>query len=115
MNTEVQAYIDSVADARRELFLKLHDIIQQNFPEAAGKISYQIVGYKVKNGWVYLGYWKQGVSIHVGYLPMLADFKAKYPKIKAGKGCINLKLKDEIPWEFIEQVIIKAMRESAKQ
>jgi uncharacterized protein YdhG (YjbR/CyaY superfamily) len=109
MNADVQLYIDAIADARRDILLRLQDTILRHFPEADIKISYQIPSYKVKTGWVFLGYWKQGVSIYVGYLPMLTEFKAKYPKIKTGKGSINLKLTDEIPWEYIEQLIKHAL------
>jgi hypothetical protein len=38
---------------------------------------------------------------------MLIEFKTQYPKIKTGKGSINFKLTDNIPWDYIEQVISK--------
>ena len=111
MNAEVLGYIDYVTDERRGLLLKLQKIILHNYPDALVRISYGIVNYKLPTGWTFLSYWKQGVSLHVGYLPLLADFKTKYPKIKTGKGSINFKLKDEIPWEYIESLIKQAMSE----
>jgi uncharacterized protein YdhG (YjbR/CyaY superfamily) len=107
MNHEVQAYIDSVSDGRKDLILKLQEIILRNFPEALVRISYNIVNYKLPTGWTFLSYWKQGVTLTVGYLPMLIEFKTQYPKIKTGKGSINFKLTDNIPWDYIEQVISK--------
>jgi uncharacterized protein YdhG (YjbR/CyaY superfamily) len=109
MNTEIQQYIDSVIDERRILFLKLHHIILKLYPGIEPKISYRMPWYKSKTGWIFLGYWKLGVSLYVGYLEELDNFKAKHPKIKTGKGSINLKLTEEIPWQDIEEVIQKAL------
>jgi uncharacterized protein YdhG (YjbR/CyaY superfamily) len=109
MQTEIQQYIDSVTDERRDLLLKLQSLVVDLFPQVQKRISYQIVKYETKTGWLFLSYWKQGVSIHVGYLPLLATFKEKYPHIKTGKGSVNFKLKDDIPWDFLQQMIEQAM------
>ena len=110
MTPEVQAYIDSVTDARRDLLLQFHQLTMELYPQAEVRISYQILRYQMKPGWLYLGYWKQGVSIYMGYINSFADFKAKYPKIKAGKGSINFKLTDAVPWKDVQQIIHQAMQ-----
>jgi uncharacterized protein YdhG (YjbR/CyaY superfamily) len=109
MSKEIQDYIDSVQDERRILFLKLHELVFKLFPEVKIKISYQMPFYTTTKGWLFLGYWKQGVSLHVGYLDELDNFRLKHPKIKTGKGSINLKLTDEIPWKDVGLVINKAL------
>lgn len=113
MSIEVQTYIDAVEDERRSLLLNFQAIILRLCPEAAIKISYQIPSYKVPTGWVFLGYWKQGVSIYTGYSQGLADFRAKHPRIKTGKGSVNFRLKDEIPWQDVETLIADALYRGA--
>jgi uncharacterized protein YdhG (YjbR/CyaY superfamily) len=109
MHKDMQRYIDSVQDERRNLMLKLQELILHHFPEAKMRISYQIPKYETKTGWMFLGYWKLGVSMYVGYLDELDNFKQKNPKIKTGKGSINLKLTDQIAWSDIVNIITKAM------
>ncbi|HPT72025.1 MAG TPA: DUF1801 domain-containing protein [Candidatus Cloacimonadota bacterium] len=109
MIPEIRTYIDSTQDDRRELFLELHELIIKLFPDVNIKISYKLPFYTTTKGWIFLGYWKQGVSIYPGIIPSLEEFRKNNPKIKMGKGSINLKLKDEIPWQAIENVIREAM------
>lgn len=106
---EVQEYIDSTADARRDLLLKLHQLVRDVDPEVSARISFRIIHYETPTGWLYLGYWKQGVSLHVGYLDALEGFRAKHPKIKTGRGCVNLKLKDDVPWDALRELIRAAL------
>jgi uncharacterized protein YdhG (YjbR/CyaY superfamily) len=105
MKSEVRDYIIQVSDERRELFLKLQSLIYNLYPKAEAKISYKIVKYVLPSGWVFLGYWKQGVSLYTGYITELPVFAAKHPQIKTGKGSIKLKMTDDIPWEDIIVII----------
>ncbi len=109
MTNEFKSYIDAVQDERKKLLLVLHNTILRLYPEVEQKISYRILIYKRKPGWVGLGYGKQGVTLYSEAIPMIAKFKSNHPKLKTGKGCINLKLSDEIPLEDLEQVISYAM------
>jgi hypothetical protein len=64
MNDELQAYINEVKVEQNRLFLQLQEIILRLYPNAEIVSSYKIPKYKVDAGWVSLGYWKGGVSIH---------------------------------------------------
>jgi uncharacterized protein YdhG (YjbR/CyaY superfamily) len=105
MKSEVKEYITQVTDERRMLFLKLQSLIYNLYPKAESLISYKIVKYVLPSGWVFLGYWKQGVSLYTGYIKELPVFAAKHSHIKTGKGSIKLTLTDEIPWEDIIVII----------
>jgi len=109
MNKEVQDYINKVTDERRDFLLKLKDFILKLYPAAEDKISFRIIIFKHGKGWVGLGYGKQGATVYTQVISRIAQFHAKYPKIKTGKGCINFKLTDDIPWEELEDVIHVAM------
>ena len=109
MTREVQLYIESVADGRRGLFERLQAMVLGLYPEAAATISYQIPKYKAGSGWVSLGYWKEGVSVYTDDFQAIARFKERHPRMKTGKGSINIRTTDEIPMEDLEHVVRHAM------
>ena len=109
MNKEVQRYVDAVPDERRPLFDKLHELIIDLYPSAEVVMSYQIPTYRAKSGWVALGYWKDGVSLYTNGAHHIAEFKAKYPAIKTGKGSITLRLEEVVPVAALKKVVKHAI------
>jgi uncharacterized protein YdhG (YjbR/CyaY superfamily) len=105
MGSGVQEYINKVSDQRRELLLRLQKLILDLYPESEIKISYGVIEYKIATGKVWLGYWKQGVSLYTGAISKVAEIKEKHPGIKTGKGCLNFKLKDIIPLQDVNELI----------
>lgn len=99
-----QDYIDAPGDARRELYLQLQEMLLGLHPDISVKLAYGVVKYYNANGWIYLGYWKHGVSLYPGKTQGLQDFKARHPGIKTSIGTINLKLGADIPWDDVAMV-----------
>lgn len=102
----VQAFVDAIPEKKRPLFDRLQSLIFELYPEAETYISYQIPTYRVGKCRVYLGLWKDGVSLHA-IDP--APFKAKHPKIKTGRGSLNFKVTDEVPEADVREVISQAV------
>ena len=90
MNKEVQRYVATMPKERKPLFDKLHKLIMGLYPNAEVVMSYKIPTYKAKFGWVALANQKHYVSLYTCGAHHIAEFKAKYPAIKTGTGCINL-------------------------
>jgi uncharacterized protein YdhG (YjbR/CyaY superfamily) len=109
MDPAVQQYIDAIPDGHRPLFDHLQSLILELYPDAEIRISYQIPTYKVGRGRVYLGLWKNGVSLHA---VDVKTFKQRHPSIKTGKGSLNFKLTDELPEADIREVIKRAINRS---
>jgi uncharacterized protein YdhG (YjbR/CyaY superfamily) len=109
MNSDVQAFIDTADPARKELYLKIQAMIYEVQPSIETKKAYGVVKYYYGKSCIYLGYWKQGVSIYPGYIDELSDFRTKYPTIKTRVGTINLKLTDDIPWQDLREIIAKKL------
>ncbi|MHB1296808.1 MAG: DUF1801 domain-containing protein [Anaerolineae bacterium] len=109
MDEAVQRFIDMVPAESKPLFDRLHALILRLYPEAKIVISYQVPTYKMKTGWVALGYWKDGVSIYTNNPAHIAAFQAKHPQIKTNKASINLRRADEVLDEDLEQVIRHAV------
>lgn len=111
MDSDVKAYIDSVNDERHDLYLKMHEVILEMYPDIAIKISYSIPQYSFsKDEWVFVSYNKLGITLHVGYKGNVPEFSKQYPKFKTGKACVHFKPKDVIPWEDIKKLIKQAIR-----
>jgi uncharacterized protein YdhG (YjbR/CyaY superfamily) len=79
-------------------------------PEAEVRISYGVPRYRAPNGrYVFLGLWKQGVSLHAVNFEVIADFKERYPQIKTGKGSLNLKTTDTFTDTAVKKVLKKVL------
>ena len=113
MNDEVRRYVKAVSGQRRALFEELERLIKSIYPNAEVVMSYRIPTYRAKSGWVGLGYWKDGISLYTDGPEHVAEFKAKYPMIKTGKGSINLKVTDAVPAAALKKVIRHAMERPA--
>jgi hypothetical protein len=94
MDKGVRAYIDAIAPENRPLFDRLHRLILETHPEAAVVLSYQIPTYKVGRRRLFLGVWKHGVSIYGWDQGRDAGFVARHPRLKTGKGTIQLRPED---------------------
>jgi hypothetical protein len=109
MRDDVKLFFDAVPPERRPLFDRLHALILSLYPQADIVLSYGVPTYRVKPGWVALGYRKGYVSIYTNGPHHLAEFKAKCPGVKTGMGCINLKLDEKVPLAALKQVIKHAI------
>lgn len=94
MDTAVRNYIDAIALENRPLFDRLHRLVLETHPDAAVVLSYQIPTYKVGRRRLFLGAWKHGVSIYGWDQGHDAGFLARHPKLKTGKGTIQLRPED---------------------
>ncbi len=109
MDNVVREYIAKASPEQQELFLKLQEMIYEVQPELETKISYGIIKYYHGQASIFLGFWKQGVSIYPGYLDDISDFRSKHPEIKTRMGTINLKLGDAVPWLEIREIVVKKL------
>jgi uncharacterized protein YdhG (YjbR/CyaY superfamily) len=94
MDNAVRVYIDAIAPEHRPLFDRLHRLILEAHPEAAVVISYQIPTYKVGRRRLFLGAWKHGVSIYGWDQGHDAGFTARHPRLKTGRGTLQLRPED---------------------
>jgi uncharacterized protein YdhG (YjbR/CyaY superfamily) len=109
MNKEVQLYVDAVPDERKPLFDRLHALIMGLYPNAEVVMSYRIPTYRAKSGWIALANQKHYVSLYTSGEHHIMEFKAKYPAIKTGKGCINFKEADPVPVAALKKAIKHAI------
>jgi uncharacterized protein YdhG (YjbR/CyaY superfamily) len=94
MDNAVQEYVDAIAPEHRPLFDRLHRLILEAHPDAAVAISYKIPTYKVGRRRLFLGAWKHGVSIYGWDQGHDAGFTARHPRLKTGRGTLQLRPDD---------------------
>ena len=94
MDNAVREYIDAIAPEHRPLFDRLHRLILEAHPDAAVVISYKIPTYKVARRRLFLGAWKHGVSIYGWDQGRDAGFTARHPRLKTGRGTLQLRPDD---------------------
>ncbi|MFT5444898.1 MAG: mRNA interferase MazF [Gammaproteobacteria bacterium] len=105
MHKDVRLYLDAVPNERKSVVDKLHELITGLYPAAIVDISYRMPTYKAKDGWVAIANQKDSVWLYICGALHLVAFKAKHPKTKTGKGCINFKATDRIPDPVIKHAI----------
>jgi len=109
MNKDVKEYFRRVPKERQPLLRKLHALILEAYPDAESLIWYNMPTYRAKSGWVSLANQKHYVSLYTCSEQHIAAFKAKHPKIKTGKACINFRDTDEVPLEDVKKVVRHAI------
>src|SRR3989304_5068718 len=110
MDPSVTRFIAAIPPPQRPLFDRLQRLILDMCPDAEVRISYQVPRYRAANGqYVFLGLWKQGVSLHAVNFEVIAEFKERYPHIKTGKGSLNFKATDEFTDAAVKRVLKKVL------
>ena len=109
MNTDVARYLQGLPPVREARVRFLNDLILELYPDAVVDMSYKMPTYRVGSGWVAVANQRQYVSLYTCGPHHIGDFKAKYPQIKTGKGCINFRDKDELPVAGLRRVIRHAI------
>ena len=90
MDDEVQGYIDAIDPANRPLFDRLHHLILEVRPDVEVVLSYKMPTYKAGRRRLHLAAWRHGVSLYGWGERHAADFTARHPELKTGKGTIQL-------------------------
>ena len=109
MNIDVEQYFAQVPPGRRERINDLHSLILALYPGAAVDFRFKMPTYSVGEGWVALANQKRYISLYTCGYHHIRRFKEKHPKVKTGKGCINLADKDDLPLEDLRKVVQHAI------
>ena len=128
----VQDYLDSVAEDKKESFVKLQQTIQKNLPKGFEEtIIYSMIGYvvplktypegyhcdpKLPLPFINIAAQKNFIAIyHMGIYAdeeLLNWFVNEYPKhaktkLDMGKSCIRFKKTNDIPFDLIGELMTK--------
>jgi len=109
---ELNEYINNIPEQRIERFNSILNLVKSMYPTAILSMKYKMPTFTQDNGWVAIANQKNYISVYTCSAEHLSSFKVKNPKIKTGKGCINLQDRDEIPFNDLKVVIKSALESS---
>lgn len=110
----ISSYIENLPENRIERFNAIYYLIIKLFPDAEQSMKYKMPTFELGEHWIALANQKSYLSVYTCNHQHLADFQKKYPKIKTGKGCINIKDNDLFELDDLTSVITNALSVSLK-
>lgn len=105
----LEEYIANLPEHRAVRFEAIRSLIKSLYPAATESMRYKMPTYEHHNGWIALGNQKSYISVYTCSFEHLQAFKEKYPTIKSGKGCLNIKDKDQFELADLQSVITSAL------
>ncbi|MFZ1788452.1 MAG: DUF1801 domain-containing protein [Saprospiraceae bacterium] len=112
---DVKVYISTFSEAFQNRMIKVRDLILQHAPEAEESISYGIPSYKTfGRPLIYFA----GFKNHIGLYATPSGhekFKKELSTYKQGRGSVQFLLKEEMPYDLIEQIIKFRVDENASK
>lgn len=108
----VEHYIQSIPEQSRERFKSIHKQILQLYPDITVDMNYNMPTYRHGDGWVALANQKNYISLYTCAESHIEMYKSRHPQQKTGKGCINFRVRDEIYYDDLEDVIRHAIESS---
>mgnify|MGYP000648256408 CR=1 FL=1 len=109
MYPDVEQYLRSLPNSRQLRIQDLHALILELYPDVQVDMSDKMPTYRVGEGWVALANRKHYISVYTCGAHHIEAFKQHHPDLKTGKGCINFRDQDDIPWADLRQVIQHAI------
>jgi uncharacterized protein YdhG (YjbR/CyaY superfamily) len=102
-------YLEEIPANRKERFTKLLKLVTGLYPDAKLSMKFKMPTFTKADGWVALANQKSYISLYTCSAEHLKEFKKKYPDVKTGKGCVNIRDKDDFPLRDLASVISSAM------
>lgn len=108
--SSLDEYINSFVGPKKELLVAFREFVIKLAPESIESLSYGMPGFKYKGKpLVYFAAFKT----HIGFFPTPSGIDAikEAAPFRSGKGTLQFKLNDPIPWNLVEKIIRAKMKE----
>lgn len=102
---EIDRYLSSVPENRKERFNKLLNSIQKWYPKAELTVKYKMPTFELDEDWVAIANQKSYISVYTCGYHHIESYKKKHPETKSGKGCLNFRDNDEIHFKDLKDVV----------
>jgi uncharacterized protein YdhG (YjbR/CyaY superfamily) len=110
----IDAYLATLEPLRHERGEALDALIRAIAPNAAIDMGYRMPTYRRGEHFVAWASQKRCLSVYTCSAERSAAFRAKWPKIKAGVGCVNFKDTDPFPVDDLKTLVRDALKPSAE-
>ncbi len=110
----IGAYLATLAPLRQARGEALDASIRELAPDAAVDMSHRMPTYRLGEHFIAWANQKPCLSVYTCSAGRSAAFRAKWPKIKAGVGCVNFKDGDPFPVDDLRTLVRDALKPSAE-
>jgi len=110
----IDAYLDTLTPLRHERGEALDALIRKLAPDAAIDMSFRMPTYRRGEHFVAWASQKRCLSVYTCSAERSAAFRARWPAIKAGVGCVNFKDSDPFPLGDLKTLVRDALKPSAE-
>ena len=110
----IDAYLATLAPLRRERGEAIDALVRTLAPDATVDMSYRMPTYRRGEHFVAWASQKRCLSVYTCSAERSAAFRASWPKIKAGVGCVNFKDTDPFPIDDLKTLVRDALKPSAE-
>ncbi len=111
----VDEYISALPKDTQKVLIILRKTIKDLAPQAVESISYQMPGYKLNTKvLIYFGGWKDHIAIY----PTASKLETVLPEVakyRTGKGTLRFDLKNPLPLDLIQKIIMLRVKEVSKK
>jgi uncharacterized protein YdhG (YjbR/CyaY superfamily) len=104
-SAEVDAYIAALDPLRRERLSALRALIHAQHPDIAERIEWKMPVFSRGDAWIATASQKSYVSVYLRCMEGAAAIAATDPKLKNGKGCLNIPDRADVPLAALAPVI----------
>lgn len=109
----IDEYINSFPEEQKSILNKIRDSIKEEAPEATEKISYGMPTFYQNGNLVHFAAFKN----HIGFFPApsgINAFEKELAKYRTGKGTLQFKYGEEIPFNLIRKIVQFRLKENQK-
>ncbi|PJZ24868.1 hypothetical protein CH352_11955 [Leptospira hartskeerlii] len=100
----IDEYIKTFPKEVQSILQELRKVIQEEAPEASGKISYQIPTFYLNGNLVHFAAYKN----HIGFYPGasgISKFKKEIDKYKNAKGSVQFPIDQPLPFDLVRKIV----------
>lgn len=110
----IDVYLARLVPLRHERGEALDALIRGLAPDATVDMSHRMPTYRRGEHFVAWASQKRCLSVYTCSAERSAAFRAKWPKIKAGVGCVNFKDTDPFPLDDLKTLVRDALKPSVE-
>ena len=111
---KLTTYLQNIPEQRSSRFNAIQQLVLEMYPEVEQSMKYKMPTFSLGDHWIALANQKSYLSVYTCSAVHLAAFQKKHPKIKTGKGCINIKDNDQFDITDLSSVITSALTVNLK-
>ncbi len=112
--SSIDSYISDFPEETQTKLKKIRDLIHKTAPEAAEKISYGMPTFYLNGNLVHFAAFKN----HIGFFPApngINEFEKETTRYRTGKGTLQFKNTEEIPYDLIKRIVEFRVSENTKK